>query len=289
MYTFKNIVSSCYTISLANTSLHTIYYPTHLTFSSNQGPWPNSSPPETETSAAGRFQGGAVVWTEHVLAAGSLSPVQPLSSDPYSIAKGIGSAKYQRDSVLTSTLQQALELGAPLVLTGKAGTSAFITVDFFRPMHGYPVIELASPTTSGVVIDFGYCEKAFDLYTGDTYVTSDGWINPEGVVGQGYADRYTTSANDQSVELPDERTVRWMTLNIHFVQNGMVSIAHLGIQAWMFPAQLTAVPAGSFECGDEVMDKIVQLSLTHALISMSDTCVAKAPFQRRTISICKRL
>ncbi len=157
-----------------------------------------------------------------------------MSADPYSISKGILTASYIKNATSTAQLQAALDGGEPLVFMGSAGMSLFITVDFQLPKHGYPVLEFAESTTAGVVVDFGYGEKAFDLYSGDAFVTTDGWLNSEGIVGKGYADRYITTAGDQRVELPDERTARWMTLNIHFQEAGVVSLTHLGMQTVCF-------------------------------------------------------
>jgi hypothetical protein len=229
--------------------------------------------PNTETSVAGRQQAGTLDWAATVLAAGSLAPHQPLSSDPYSISAGIGSATYHKDDALTRAIVSNITAGLPLVISGDEASAMFITFDFTMPKHGYPVVEFAGGTRENVIVDFGYTEKAFDLYTGDAFVTEDGWLNAEGIVGKGYADRYVTAADDQRVELPDERTARWMTLNIHFIEAGDVVLANVGMQTWMYPAAIATEPTGSFECGDSVMDSIVQLSLTHALISMSDTYV----------------
>jgi hypothetical protein len=216
-------------------------------------------------------QSGDVVLPTVVLAAGPLDPTQPVYTDPYSIAKGIGSAKYSKDAQRTQALQANLTAGTDLVLTGDAGDSVFLTVDFQKPMHGYPVLAFSEQTSENVIIDLGYCEKAFDLYSGDAFVTEDGWLNPEGVVGKGYADRYLTAAGAQAVELPDERTARWMTLNVHFIEAGVISLSLVGVRSWMF----TTAPAGfapaTIDTGDSVIDGIVQLSLTHALVSMSDT------------------
>lgn len=33
---------------------------------------------------------------------------------------------------------------------------------------------------AGTVVDFGYTEKAIDLYTGDAFVLPSGWLNPIG-------------------------------------------------------------------------------------------------------------
>ena len=36
------------------------------------------------------------------------------------------------------------------------------------------------PARAGTVVDFGYTEKAIDLYTGDAFVLPSGWLNPIG-------------------------------------------------------------------------------------------------------------
>lgn len=42
--------------------------------------------------------------------------------------------------------------------------------------------------------DMAYTEKPFDLYGGASFVNESGWIDPFGIVGKGYADRYHTSS-----------------------------------------------------------------------------------------------
>jgi hypothetical protein len=97
-------------------------------------------------------------------------------------------------------------------------------------------------------------------------VDESGWLNPEGVVGPGYADRYIAAAGAQSATFPDERTARWLSVHVHFQESGTVKIRDLGIVKSQYPLRWL----GSFSCGDEQVEQIVKLSLMHAEITMSD-------------------
>ena len=91
------------------------------------------------------------------------------------------------------------------------------------------------------------------------------------MVGPGYGDRYITASGEQEVELPDERTARWMSLHVHFPQpTARSSSSDVGI---MQSRSIPIHPAGSFDCGDERIDQIVKLCLIHAEVTMSDTYV----------------
>jgi len=154
------------------------------------------------------------------------------------------------------------------VMSGRKGETHYVTVDFGRPVHGYPSLEImeASP---GVVIDFGYCELAQSLYSGEKHVMVDGWMNPEGVVGNGYGDRYITREGSQTVEIPDERTARWLALHLRFTEDGSVAIKNAGFVKSQYPIEET----GSFSCGDEWIEKIVKLCRIHAELCMSDAYI----------------
>lgn len=113
-----------------------------------------------------------------------------------------------------------------MVLTGAAGSAAYITFDFGNPKHGYPRVDFGASQSAGLIMvsedseesafparrinfssfppwplflhgpsstqDMAYTEKPFDLYTGSVFVNTSGWIDPFGIVGKGYADRYIT-------------------------------------------------------------------------------------------------
>lgn len=231
------------------------------------GPWP-AEPGDVETPG----QREHAVAPQAVLAAGMVRHGQPaftkaVPDDPYEMANGIESAQCEsceNDKRAT----EGLWAGKSLTITGKAGETRYITFDFHRPVHGYPYLCLQAES-AGICVDFGYCEIARSLYDGSEHVRMDGWINPTGVVGPGYADRYITRKGVQPVELPDERTARWMTLHIHFPVDGAITIDSVGIVKSQYPIR----PVGTFECGDKRIQQVVELCLTHAEVTMSDTYV----------------
>jgi hypothetical protein len=73
----------------------------------------------------------------------------------------------------------------------------------------------------------------------------------------------------QHIELPDERTARWLTLHVYFVAAGTLRLDSLGFISSQDPADVR----GSFRASDPRIALIVQLTLEHALVSMSDTYV----------------
>ncbi|MCX6623504.1 MAG: hypothetical protein NTY38_21045, partial [Acidobacteria bacterium] len=212
------------------------------------GPWP-VVPNPVETPG----QREAPVYPPAIVAAGVLTPARPLSEDPLSVAAGIRTARYTPDS------------SRPPTVRGRAGESRYVTFDFHEPVHGFPFLALKN-APAGVTIDFGYGELAYSQYSGLKHVDGSGWVNPEGVVGAGYADRYITRAGAQRMEFPDERTARWLTLHFHFAQDGEVVLKETGIVRSQYPVTL----AGSFSCGDKRVEQIVRLCQIHALITMSD-------------------
>ena len=226
------------------------------------GPWP-AVPEDVETPAQREYP----VRPMAVLAAGEVARVEPLSDDPFSMAAGIRAAKYDPSRAATREAGRLLE-GRPATVVGLTGTSHYMTFDFGRPVHGYPFLELGD-APEGTLIDFGYCEIPFALYDGEIHVDLNGWIDPEGVVGKGYGDRYFTRKGTQNVEFPDERTARWMTIHIHSVSDGPIVIEDVGIVKSQYPIKMI----GSFECGNERISQIVKLALIHAEVTMTDSYI----------------
>jgi hypothetical protein len=227
-----------------------------------KGPWP-AVPEDVETPGQREYR----VIPLSVLNAGRLTPTQPLSDAPLSMAPGIRTAKCQPDDRAAREAANLLK-GQPTVIEGRSGESHYITFDFGRPVHGYPYLDLAE-APEATVIDLGYCELSRSLCSGKMHVDVSGWINPEGVVGPGYADRLITRQGPQSVEMPDERTARWLALHVHFRSNGRLVLKEAGIVKSQYPIK----PVGSFSCGDERIDQIVRLCLIHAEVTMSDAYV----------------
>lgn len=215
------------------------------------GPWP-AAPAPVETPGQKEYP----VEPAAVVAAGVLAPAESPREDPLSVAAGIRTAGY--------TPREDVRRGWPVV-RGRAGESRYITFDFHQPVHGYPFLELAD-ATEAVTIDFGYGELAYSQYSGRRFVSGNGWLNPEAVVGAGYADRYITRAGAQKLELPDERTARWLTLHFHFATDGQVRVARAGIVRSQYPVE----EVGTFECGNPLVEQIVRLCRIHAQVTMSD-------------------
>ncbi len=226
------------------------------------GPWP-ARPADVETPGQREY----TVRPVSVLAAGRSVPGGALRDDPLSIASDMRKAALTPDAEATARAS-ALIGGGRLVIEGKAGTAKYVTLDFGMPVHGYPYLRIAD-ATPGAAVDFGYCEIPYSLRDGKAHVRTDGWINTEGVVGPGYGDRYVTASGGQYVELPDERTARWMALHIRFPKDGRVVIEDTGIVKSQYPVRMI----GSFSCGDERVDRIVKLCLIHAEVTMSDAYV----------------
>ena len=226
------------------------------------GPWP-ARPSDVETPGQREYP----VRPFSVLNAGSAAYPNAMSSDPFSMAVDIHTARLTPDKGDAESAS-GLIAGRSAVIEGKAGTARYITFDFGRPVHGYPYLKL-DDATPGTVIDFGYCEIPFSMYDGTVHVRPDGWINPEGVVGKGYGDRYITASGSRQLELPDERTARWMTIHVRFPKDGRVVLREVGIVKSQYPANMV----GSFSCGDERVEQIVKLCLIHAEVTMSDSYV----------------
>ncbi len=226
------------------------------------GPWP-ARPTDVETPGQREYP----VRPGQVLAAGTAERTMPVSDEPLSMAARIRTSKCRPDAEFTRLAGEVIS-GRPVTISGKAGKTKYITFDFHRPVHGYPFLTLAS-APAGVKIDLGYCELSRSLCTGMMHVDETGWINPEGVVGPGYSDRYITRAGTQAFEFPDERTARWLSLHIHFAADGQVSLSDVGITKSQYPID----PVGSFDCGDERIAQIVRLCLIHAEVTMSDAYV----------------
>jgi hypothetical protein len=163
----------------------------------------------------------------------------------------------------------AMPLRTPIQVSGEAGETRYLTVDFGRPVHGYPFLSGSSDSMRAPVVDFAYGELSRSPLTGEPPAKASGWIDPEAIVGEGYVDRYTAVRGAQHVELPDERTARWMTLHVFFPAKGTFRISGLGIVSSQYPVDVK----GSFRASDPRIAQIVRLSLEHAIVSMSDTYV----------------
>lgn len=224
------------------------------------GPWAEA-PGMLETPGQREYP----VIPRNILAAGHFSGT--FTDDVSEIAEALEKATLAPENRATAAWRDLL-MGKPLTLTGANGDGLYTTMDFAFPVHGFPFLKIldASP---GVVIDIAYAEIARTLYAGEALVKDDGWIDPAGVVGSFYADRYITRDGAQEIEIPDERTARWLTIRIHFREAGHLSIAGIGMMKSQYPIE----PVGSFLCGDDTVEQIVKLCRIHAEVTMSDAYV----------------
>jgi len=228
----------------------------------SDGPWP-LRPNDVETPPQREYP----VRPMNIVAAGTVKRGQPHSSDPKSISRGIQLAKCRPDAKASREAADLIS-GKPVTISGRAGQTHYLTVDFQRPVHGYPFLKLAD-APAGTSIDFGYAEIWRSLFSGELHVNETGWLNPEGVTGTCYGDRYIATDGEQNTEIPDERTARWMTLHIHFVEDAEVVIDDLGIVKSQYPVDTI----GSFSCGNEHIEQIIKLCLIHAEVTMTDAYV----------------
>ena len=221
------------------------------------GPWPAHPLP---TGTPGQEE--QAVRPMLLLAQGHSAEEHVAGVHPVAIEQAMLKAK------LTPAGPRAVRMPQSLEVTGDAGETRYVTVDFGRPVHGYPFL-MGSAMGGAPVIDFAYGELARSPLTGAPLLDETGWLNPEAIVGQGYVDRYSASATRRRLELTDERTARWWTLHLYFPKRGRYRIEDLGFVSSQYPVRVR----GSFAASDAQMAQVVRLSLEHAMVSMSDTYV----------------
>lgn len=221
------------------------------------GPWPDAP-----LSSGTPGQHEEPVEPVTLLAEGRSSEQHIRAVEPVAIEKEMLRA------TLTPDGAQAVALPHEIEVRGEAGETRYLTVDFGRPVHGFPFLNVSAKGTQPT-IDYAYEELARSPLNGEALVKPDGWLNPEAIVGEGYIDRYTTRLGSQYVELPDERTARWWTIHVYFPERGSVRISRLGFISSQYPVEVK----GSFHASDPRMAQVVTLSLEHAIVSMSDTYV----------------
>ena len=231
------------------------------------GPWHGKPTPVETPGQRESFHRPLSVVAAGKLAGHPALPADPLAEDAHAISALHRLAKPAPCAKLTAAARGFIA-GGDLVLEGKAGEALYVTVDFQRPLHGFVVLETAE-ATPGTVVDIGYGEIARRIYDGSIHARPDGWIDTEGVVGKGYADRVVLGAGHKRVELPDERTGRWLALHVRFPRDGRVVLRDLGFIKSQYPI----APVGSFVAGDPRIDRITRLCIDHAEVTMTDAYV----------------
>ena len=157
------------------------------------GPWP-VRPKSVETPPQREYD----VTPGGVIAAGTAEPGD-WSGDPTDRPSRLASSTVTPDPGLTRAAGIMIGGGEPLRLTG-AGTR-YLTVDFHRPVHGYPYLDLELERGTAE-LHLGYGEIVTSAYDGSTHLRPDGWIDVDGVVATGYADKITIMPGRRRYELP---------------------------------------------------------------------------------------
>jgi hypothetical protein len=216
---------------------------------------------------------------QSVIAAGNVKYGDAFSANPDNLSQDIKFPDHMEQAEYRPEPQKSFELsnfikGKETKISLKAGETVYATFDLYRPIHGYPAFEVETDTP-GVALSFGYGELNYSLYDGSNHVDPvTGWVKTEGVVGDFYGDRYLTSGKGLDViEIPDERTARYMTVHFTAPQDALgdtiVKLSKLGIVKSQYPVDWV----GSFDADDKIIDQIIELSKTHAEITMSDVYI----------------
>lgn len=230
--------------------------------------------PETPPSAETARQREHLVYAESVLNAGRVGSLIPddeaVAANPHAVAKAFSTQKLVPEPPLkdaASALVHRPGDHGPMTIRGRAGDQFYVTLDFGRPVHGYPTVTAACDHR--VSVDLGYGEIPVSIYSGLRHVRDDGAVHTEGVVGTGYADRLWIQGTETTYEVPDERTCRWLELMIRFQDDTELSLSSVAV----VKSQYAIRPKGSFSCGDHEIEKYVQLALTHAEVTMTDAYI----------------
>ncbi len=207
-----------------------------------------------------------------ILAAGEALRSMFIENDPAHIGPGITTSTCRKDDSATLAAG-ALTRGESFTLGGQAGETRYVTMDFQRPLHGYPVVDIAS-SVAGVRMDFGYGELWRSQYDGRLLLNDQGWLDTGGVVGARYADRVLVNGPAR-VELPDERTCRWLTLHFHFSGAGTVVIREVAMLSCQHPFEIAGSCHVASASGDEDqrLASTIRLCLDHAAVTMTDAFV----------------
>ena len=198
-----------------------------------------------------------------VVAVGTVTP-PPLAKAPHPAAPVSWLAKHSR---YKKDFARANKEGASLTRL-KPGRDGYITLDFSKPLHGYLRLEILD-APAGAVLDLTYGEIHYDLHAEKPVLLDDGSFDPELTVGTPFGDRITLRKGPQSLEIPEERTWRWLMITWRNA-NAPIDIGSISIMTSQHPTP----ELGSFSApGQRDISKLVELCLDHAKVTMSDTYV----------------
>ena len=153
------------------------------------------------------------------------------------------------------------------VATLLPGSDGYVTLDFGKPLHGYLRFEVTD-APEGAVLDFTYGEIRYDLCAEKPVLLADGSFDPELIVGTPFGDRVILGKGSQTIEIPEERTWRWLMVTWRHA-TAPIEIGSFSIMTSQHPAP----ELGSFEASPPEIPKLIELCLDHAKVAMSDTYV----------------
>jgi hypothetical protein len=148
----------------------------------------------------------------------------------------------------------------------RGGRDGYVNFDFGKPLHGYVRVEIED-APPGATLDFLYGELRTNPFNNEPALLPSGWIDPEFIVGAPFGDRVILRGGPQVVEIPEERTWRWLLLI--WSSRKIIRLRSVTIMSSQHPAPLK----GSFTGGPREIPSLIQLSLDHARVTMSDTYV----------------
>jgi len=148
----------------------------------------------------------------------------------------------------------------------RGGRDGYLTLDFGKPLHGYVKLEIED-APPGAMIDFLYGELRVNPCTGETVLRPDGAMDSEFIVGAPFGDRVTLRGGPQTIEIPEERTWRW--LRLIWSADKSIHLRSVSVMTSQHPAPLK----GSFSGGPAEVPVLIQLCIDHARVTMSDTYV----------------
>jgi hypothetical protein len=198
-----------------------------------------------------------------VVAVGTVTP-PPLAEAPHPAAPVSWLVKHSR---YKKDFARAKEEGDSLTKL-QPGKDGYATLDFGKPLHGYLRLEILD-APAGAVLDFTYGEIHYDLHAEKQVLLDDGSFDPELTVGTPFGDRITLREGPQTLEIPEERTWRWLMITWRNA-TAPIDIGSISIMTSQHPAP----ELGSFSAtGQRDIPKLVELCLDHAKVTMSDTYV----------------
>ena len=217
-----------------------------------------SRPVLKETAALEREK----VFPVKVEAVGTATP-PPIADAPHPEAPMswlVKHAQYEKDEKRASVTRNSLVSLLP-------GPDGYVTLDFGKPLHGYLRLEITD-APEGAVLDFTYGEIRHDLCAEKPVLLEDGSFDPELIVGTPFGDRVTLREGAQTIEIPEERTWRWLMVTWRHA-TAPIGIGSISIMTSQHPAP----GLGSFEASPQEIPKLVELCLDHAKVTMSDAYV----------------